>query len=231
MRPLSFALMSLSAIVALLSVVSNAASEVSDSSSFHKSYHSALDSPYLHTLNLFVDKKDEQCVYISSHKAKDRIMMNFQLIKGQADFDVVIKGHMREPLYIAKSGEHDGSDRVFFVSKDAGEFSLCVDARDYSDSIHVVRVTVAAESRRKAARVIDPLTQLLDKSEASLRTLVTEQSYIRGREITHRNTLESNNKRALIMWGSEFFVLLALSIGQVVYVRRLFSKKKEGRAA
>lgn len=203
----------------------------SHTSDFHKSFHSALDSPFLHTLNMIIDKKSEQCAYVSAARAKDKILFTYQLVKGQADFDVIVRGLMREEIYVAKSGEHDGSDRLFFTSKDAGEHALCFDAKDYSDTIRVIRITVAAQSKRKTEKVLDPLMKLLEKAESGLTNLIMDQAYIRARELRHRNTLESNNQRVLIMWGIEFFVLLVLSVGQVVYLRRLFAKKKEGRAA
>lgn len=204
----------------------------SHTSDFHQSFHSALDSPFLHTLNVLVDKKSgEQCAYVSASRPKDRILFSYQLVKGQADFDVTVRGLMRDEMYSAKSGEHDGSDRFFLMSKDAGEYALCFDAKDYSDHIRVIRITVASQSKRRAQKVVDPLMKLLEKAESSLTNLIMDQAYIRSREVRHRNTLESNNQRVLIMWGIEFFVLLVLSVGQVAYLRRLFSKKKEGRAA
>ena len=85
-------------------------------------------------------------------------------------------------------------------------------------------------SKRRATRKIDPLIKSLAKTEAALISLIDDQVYMRARERNHRETLESNNTRIVVRWLIEVSVMLAMSVGQVYYLRKLFAKKAQ-RAA
>jgi hypothetical protein len=173
---------------------------------------------------------EDRCFHVVSRAEQDRVMFSFQVRQGSNDFDVRVDGPDGNTIYYSENGNHDHEDSMYFVTKTPGEHSLCIDNRGFGKTEKVVRLTAALMSFRSSRRKIDPLLHSMSKAEAKLISLVEDQAYLRTREYEHRTTLESNNTRLVVRWLVEVSVLLAMSVGQVWYLRRLFQKRSQ-RAA
>ena len=185
--------------------------------------------PQSHSITAIVANED-RCFYVMSKTANDRLFFQFQVRQGANDFDVRVDGPDGNTIFYSENGHHDHEGSMYFLSKSPGEHSICIDNRGFAKSEKVIRLTVALMSLKKSKRKLDPLMHSMAKAEANLIALTEDQAYMRMREVEHRTTLESNNTRLLVRWIAEMAVLLAMSVGQVWYLRKLFQRKMQ-RAA
>lgn len=191
-------------------------------------------TPKQHGIGLILNKQDMQCVFIVAQHEKDRISMSFRSESGSPEFDVRIIDAVGNTLFAAKHDEHEGSGKVYFVARSAGEHRLCIDNSHFTSvGAHqkIVRVVVGVQSKKDSQRRLSPLTKQLSRCTATLTSLVEGQEEIKRREVRHRETLESNNTRVLVRWFFEALALIGMSVGQVFYLRRVFAKKKSVRSA
>ena len=187
--------------------------------------------PQTRSLTVSITAAEERCFYAYSAHAEDRVMFHFQVRQGQTDFDVHVKRPNGDTVYYSAASEHGNEDKVYFITKEAGEYAFCLDNTGHSRSEKIVALMIAIKSRTQVTKKTDPLIKMLQKARASLDQLINDQVYLRTREWEHRDTMESNNFRVVIRSLIELGVLLAMSVGQVWYLRRLFDKKTSGQRA
>lgn len=192
--------------------------------------HGLVIVPQTHSVTMAIAPQEQRCFYTIARHVNDRLYFKFQLHTGKDDFDVHVQHPDGNTVFQAFSGEHDGEGTVYFEAKSYGEYSFCIDNNGPSSTEKVIRVSAAVLSKKRADRQLDPLLKTLAKTEAGLIALDEDQVYMRARERDHRVTIESNNTRITVRWIIEVIALLMMSVGQVWYLRRLFSKK-ETRAA
>ncbi|KAK7245430.1 hypothetical protein RIF29_40276 [Crotalaria pallida] len=71
---------------------------------------------------------------------------------------------------------------------------------------------------------LDPMNVKLAELREALESIITEQKYLKARDVRHRYTNEVTRKRVLFYTISEYILIAATSLLQVVYIRRLFGK-------
>ncbi|KAM7279869.1 hypothetical protein ACFE04_007003 [Oxalis oulophora] len=71
---------------------------------------------------------------------------------------------------------------------------------------------------------LDPINVKIAELRESLESVEGEQKYLKARDARHRITNESTRKRVIRYSLGEYFLLVALSVLQVFYIRHLFSK-------
>lgn len=180
--------------------------------------------PQSHSITVVV-ANEERCVHVMSKTSLDRVFCQFQVRQGTNDFDVRIDGPDGQTIYYSENGHHDQEGTMYFLTKDPGEHSICIDNRGFGKSEKIVRLTTAMQSLKQSKRKLDPLLHSMSKAEATLIALTEDQTYMRMREVEHRTTLESNNTRLAVRWVVEVAVLLAMSVGQIWYLKKLFQRK------
>lgn len=185
--------------------------------------------PQLHTMTLVVASNTERCVYAVTGTKNDRVLLHYQVRSGSSDFNVRIRSPNDKMVYHAATGEHEHEDKIFFVAKEAGEYAFCIDNVGFGGD-KTVRMSVALMSVKKSRARMDPLMKAMSMAEAGLIELHEDQVFMRARERDHRVTLESNNTRMTVRWVIELAAMLALSLGQVYFLQKLFKDRRE-RAA
>ena len=191
-------------------------------------------TPKQHGIGFILNKQEQQCVHIVAQHEKDRISMSFRSESGTHEFDVRVIDSNGNIVFTAKADEHEGSGKIFFVAKSAGEHRLCIDNSHYTsvgNSIKVVRAVVAVRTKKESQRRLSPLTKQLSRCAATLTALIEGQEEIKVREHRHRVTIESNNTRVAVRWVFEALALLGMSVGRIPDLRRVFAKKKNTRSA
>jgi hypothetical protein len=73
---------------------------------------------------------------------------------------------------------------------------------------------------------LTPLETSIQQLHDLLSTIQNEQKYLKMREIRHRYTTDSTNRRVLFWNAFEAFVLLAMCLFQIYYLRRFFEDKR-----
>ena len=186
--------------------------------------------PATRSLTIILKPGERRCFYAHAKKLDDRIMIGFQVRQGHTDFDMEVKDPKMNTVFYSAAAEHDAENKIFFVAQHSGEYSYCLDNTGHSRSEKVVAIQLATSSGEKAMVKPDPLLRSLRHIESAARALLEDQVHLRARERDHRDTLESNNTR--VLWRSflEIGAMLLMSVGQVYYLRSLFTKKERSAA-
>jgi hypothetical protein len=170
---------------------------------------------------------EEKCVHEQFEKDKT-VHLFFEVVVGaQQEIDVTVFSPENEELYTAHS-EQEGS--YSFLAKTAGRYRFCFSNGGASSSAKLVsfEVTSGANINDIAAHPdhITPLEQgVLQLSEA-MAAVSEDSKYMYHREEHHRALTESTYERLRIMAVVEAIVLVAMSIGQIYYLRRFFEVKR-----
>jgi hypothetical protein len=204
--------------VALLLLAASAAAEIKE-------------VPQSRSLTIVLAAGEKRCFFANSKTQDDRFVIGFQVRKGSTDFDMEVKDPKQETVFYSAAAEHDAESRIFFVAQHVGEYSYCLDNNGGTRSEKVVAIQLATSSGSKKMKRTDPLIRSLKHISSTATGLLDDQIYLRTREREHRDTMESNNSRVLFRGLLELGVMLAMSVGQVYYLRRLFSKKSARPAA
>ncbi|CAN6462932.1 unnamed protein product [Victoria cruziana] len=71
---------------------------------------------------------------------------------------------------------------------------------------------------------LDPVNVKIAELREALESVTAEQKYLKARDSRHRHTNESTRRRLFVYTVAEYLALVAASVLQVFYIRRLFSK-------
>jgi p24 family protein beta-1 len=187
--------------------------------------------PHHHSLTIVLKNGDaERCFYVQSRVLEDRMFFEYRVRQGRPYFDVHVRSPDGQTIFQSLTGEYEETEgnKIFFISKTVGEYSLCLSGATQETA---VTVNAAVASKKRATQKRDPVLRQVSMLKASLEGLLEDQDYLRSRERAHRDTLEGHNTQVLIRFFLEVIVLLGLSVGQVVFLRRLFDRKNTRPAA
>jgi len=179
--------------------------------------------------NFDVDANTEECFY-ENVAAQQSISIIFQVTHGGfLDIDVQLKAPDGRIVY---NDEKKTEGKYSFVAHVEGEYSFC-----FSNKMSTLTPKTVAVSIMLGDEPIDsigpkpdisPLEEVVSILAEGIKAMKSDQEYMKMREIVHRNTNESTNAR--VVWWSFFEVaaLIALSIWQIYYLKRLFEIKRVG---
>ena len=187
--------------------------------------------PHHHSLGVILKKGDpDRCFYITSNVAEDRMFFEYRAKSGKINFDVTIKQPGGQVVFQSLAGEYEetGGNKIFFVSKATGEYSICLG--NPTEARLALTVNAAVASKKRATRKRDPVVRSVGVMKATVEALLEDQEFLRGRERAHRDTLETHNTQVLLRFMFEVVVLLSMSVGQVFFLRRLFDKRRHREA-
>jgi hypothetical protein len=164
-----------------------------------------------------------RCVFTTAAGADDRMFFSYRVRNGRNDFDIAVRHPDESVVFLSEANEHDDSNQVYFIAKMAGDYRICfTNPRGES----VVTVMAGAASKKVATRKRDAVVKTIAMTEATLTALLEDQEVLRARERGHRDSMESHNTQLIIRFVVEVAVMLAMSVGQVYFLRRLFQRKQ-----
>ncbi|KAM9969594.1 hypothetical protein ACTFIR_001430 [Dictyostelium discoideum] len=175
-----------------------------------------------------VSAKVEECIYEEIGVDLSFTAM-FQVIQGGFnDIDFTIISPDKRIVY---SGQRESEGTKTLRSSFAGVYSFCFSNKmsSLTDKTVSFILSVGESSPiREIAKKKDltPIERSIMTLSDGVIAVKNEQNYFKMREAAHRNTAESTNSR--VLWWSVFeaFVLIALSIWQIYYLRRFFEVKR-----
>ena len=168
----------------------------------------------------------KQCFYARA-KESDKMFLSFQLQSAKPEFSVTVRDPSNKIVYFSTSLEHGEEEKVFFTAKSTGEFSFCFENTDPAEKYIYMELFVSSYQASKT-KTPDPLLMMINNANTAIRPVMTDQVYIRSREVDARNTMESNFDRVLYRAAIEIILLLSMSVGQMWYLRRLFDRRAGG---
>eukprot|EP00041_Stephanoeca_diplocostata_P041926 m.9527 g.9527 ORF g.9527 m.9527 type:complete len:216 (+) comp6940_c0_seq1:185-832(+) len=177
----------------------------------------------------------EECFY-SQIEESSKVTFEFQVVYGgRLDVDArIIKlnnQNSQEEIYNADKSE-TGSHT--FTAHSTGEYGFCFSNRMSTVAHKTVYLDVVignddpliqdAQAHHQTFTQME--TSLINNHDA-LRRIIQMQTHHRIREATHRYTAEYMNERVQFASAAEALVLIILSLCQILYLRSLFSDKRD----
>eukprot|EP00003_Mantamonas_plastica_P010290 TRINITY_DN1971_c0_g1_i2.p1 TRINITY_DN1971_c0_g1~~TRINITY_DN1971_c0_g1_i2.p1 ORF type:complete len:216 (-),score=51.16 TRINITY_DN1971_c0_g1_i2:243-857(-) len=177
-------------------------------------------------LSFSVDAHQEEC-FFEDVDAGTKLGLSFQVTTGGfLDIDVKIIGPDQKLVY---TGTRETEGQYTFVSHMKGIYSFCFSNKMSTLTPKTVsfNVRVGETSSHDVLTQdhVNPVQESVMQLSDGLASIQAEQKYMHARESVHRNTTESTNTR--ILWWSFFeaVVLIAISLGQIIYLRRILENK------
>ncbi|GMJ05479.1 hypothetical protein like AT3G22845 [Hibiscus trionum] len=128
---------------------------------------------------------------------------------------------------LAHNVKGTAGDKFEFVAPKSGMYKFCFHnpsnvPETVSFYIHVGHIPNEHDLARDVH--VDPINIKIAELREALASITSEQKYLRAREDRHRHTNESTRKRVIGYTMGGYVLLTLVSVLQVVYIRRLFSK-------
>ncbi|XP_024366529.1 transmembrane emp24 domain-containing protein p24beta3 isoform X1 [Physcomitrium patens] len=119
-------------------------------------------------------------------------------------------------------------EKFEFIAHRRGRYKFCFHnplsaPEQLTFYIHVGHVIGVEELARDEH--LKPVDVKISQLSEALELVSAEIRYLQNRDLRHRKTNESTQRRLLFYTVSEYLLLIAASVGQVVMIRHLFSKR------
>jgi len=167
----------------------------------------------------------ESCFYEVAGNGHN-IAVTFQVTAGGfLDIDLFMKDPIGKVIYNGK-GESDG--RYSFIANMNGTYSFCFSNYMSTVTIKQVELKVVVKNPVTVKKDIasedelPPLINSLKKLENYMAILQDDYDYLKMREHAHRNTNESTHDRVVYWSIFEIFILMLMSVCQIIFLRRFF---------
>lgn len=151
---------------------------------------------------------------------------------GFLDIDVKIVGPDNREIY---KGERESSGKYTFAAHMDGQYTYCFSNRMSTMTPKVVMFTMDVATPSAPATGQDASATEADhnKLEDMVRELSTaltavkhEQEYMEVRERIHRSINDNTNSRVVLWAVFEALVLVAMTMGQIYYLKRFFEVRR-----
>ncbi|CAG9815152.1 unnamed protein product [Phaedon cochleariae] len=176
-----------------------------------------------------VDAHAEEC-FFDKVEAGTKMGLTFEIAEGGfLDIDVRIVGPDSKNIY---QGERETSGKYTFAAHTQGVYTYCFSNKMSTMTPKVVMFNMAiGESPKSEAQEGEnpnKMEDMIKELSGSLSGVKQEQEYMQLRDRIHRSINESTNSR-VVMWSFfEALILVAMTIGQVYYLKRFFEVRRSG---
>jgi hypothetical protein len=201
-----------------------------------------MNSVYLFTLLLTVlvcrseqyfitiDAHAEEC-YFDRAVSGTKLGLMFEVVEGGfLDIDVKITGPDNKVIY---QGDRETNGKYTFATHMDGIYKYCFSNKMSTMTPKIIMFTmdvseVTHENNHAANMTADhnKLEEMVTELSNALTGVKHEQEYMEVRERIHRAINDNTNSR-VVMWSFfEAAVLLAMTVGQVYYLKRFFEIRR-----
>jgi len=180
---------------------------------------------YTHSYYITVDARDEQC-FFDKVKTGTKLGLIFEVVEGGAlDIDVRIEGPDGKDIH---SGERESNGKYTFAAHLDGVYKYCFSNQMSTTTPKHVMFTMEIGETPNPDEHIDhnKLEEMVKELSQSLTGAKHEQEYMEVRDRIHRAVNDNTNSR-VVMWSFfEALVLVAMTVGQVYYLKRFFEVRR-----
>ncbi|XP_039042798.1 transmembrane emp24 domain-containing protein p24beta3-like [Hibiscus syriacus] len=181
--------------------------------------------------SLSVTVTDVECVYEYVLYEGDTVSGNFVVVDHDIfwssdhpgiDFIVTSPGGN-----IIHSLKGTAGDKFEFSAQRSGMYKFCFhNAYTTPETVafHIHIGHIPSEQDLAKDEHLNPINVKIAKLREALESVTAEQKYLKARDTLHRHTNESTRKSVIGYTVGEYILLVAASVLQVFYIRRLFSK-------
>jgi len=189
-----------------------------------------LFSVFHHCLPYFinVDAHAEECFFDRVQNGT-KLGLTFEVIEGGfLDIDVRVTGPDGEEVI---SRERESNGKITFAAAKTGAYTYCFSNKMSTMTPKGVMFSMDVGEPQAAAGADgdahpNKLGEMIKELSTALVGVKHEQEYMEVRDKIHRKINESTNSR-VVMWSFfEAVVLVAMTIGQVYYLKRFFEVRR-----
>ncbi|CAG9862626.1 unnamed protein product [Phyllotreta striolata] len=174
-----------------------------------------------------VDAHAEEC-FFDKVEAGTKMGLTFEIAEGGfLDIDVRIIDPNGQNIY---QGERETSGKYTFAAHSSGTYTYCFSNKMSTMTPKIVMFNMAVGESPKAEHAEgespNKLEEMIKELTNSLAGVKQEQEYMQVRDRIHRSINESTNSR-VVMWSFfEALILVAMTVGQVYYLKRFFEVRR-----
>nr|ACO15098.1 Transmembrane emp24 domain-containing protein 2 precursor [Caligus clemensi] len=184
-----------------------------------------------HGYYITVDAHAEEC-FFDRVKSGTKMSLMFEVAEGGfLDIDVRIVGPDGKEFH---KGQQESNGKYTFAAHMDGSYTYCFSNQMSTMTPKIVMFTMdigeapgeeaAAAEGGEASH--NSLENMIKELSTSLSGVKHEQEYMLLRDRIHRSINDNTNSR-VVMWSSfEALVLVAMTLGQVYYLRRFFEVRR-----
>ncbi|GAB6030122.1 Transmembrane emp24 domain-containing protein 2 [Chamberlinius hualienensis] len=177
---------------------------------------------------IVVDAHAEEC-FFDRVQTGTKLSLTFQVTEGGfLDIDVKITGPDGKVIY---EGERETDGKYTFAAPADGVYTYCFSNKMSTMTPKAVMFTVdvgeaVKESPSDGDGEKNKLEDMIKELSTSLTGVKHEQEYMEVRDRIHRSINDSTNSR-VVMWAFfEAMVLVAMTLGQIYYLKRFFEVRR-----
>jgi len=178
-----------------------------------------------------IEADSSEC-FFDRVKTGTKIGLTFEVIEGGfMDIDVQISGPDGKVIY---SGERETNGKYTFSTNQDGVYQYCFSNKMSTLTTKTVMFTMDIGDAPEATKATpeqqnlehEKLENMVRDLASALTTVKHEQDYMNVRARIHATVNESTNSR-VVMWAVfEACIILAMTVGQVFYLKRFFEVRR-----
>lgn len=191
---------------------------------------------------IVIDAHGEEC-FFERVSSGTKMGLTFEVVEGGfLDLDLVIVGPDRKEIH---REERISSGKYTFAAHMDGDYQYCFGNKMSSMTPKVVMFSMDVEEKHQqkadghgdgsnasaaghdaSATDHDKLELMIKDLSSGLSSVKHEQEYMTVRDRVHRQINESTNSRVLLWACFEALLLVAITLGQVFYLKRFFEVRR-----
>jgi len=179
---------------------------------------------------IYIDASAEEC-FFDRVTPGTKMGLMFEVVEGGfLDIDVKIIGPDRNVIY---SGERESNGKYTFQAHTDGLYTYCFSNKMSTMTPKMVMFSMDVEESKAKAEdnttsdaSHSKLEEMISELSTSLTNVKHEQEYMEVRERIHRSINDNTNSRVVLWSFFEAFLLVAMTIGQVFYLKRFFEVRR-----
>ncbi|BFZ18578.1 hypothetical protein BsWGS_21617 [Bradybaena similaris] len=176
-----------------------------------------------------IDAHSEEC-FFEKVTSGTKMSLMFEVAEGGfLDVDIKIYGPDGKIIH---SGDRESNGKYTFAAHMDGNYKYCFSnaMSTMTPKVVVFSIDIGEKPKEAAGDETDAnhnkLTEMINELSTALTGVKHEQEYMEVRERIHRSINDNTNSRVVLWSFFEALVLVAMTLGQVYYLKRFFEVRR-----